>query len=162
MALGSDMKRWASNVRKVATNQRGVISGAAELLAETARDEIRDRLPPGGSKSVFPGYAATGHLRRSIVSEPVRYDGHRFRARVGLDRNASTLLRRIASVHERGAIIRPRRAPALVFQVQGRWVRTQQVRIRAKHYFSQGWAAASRRIPALLTRLIERGFLNRA
>jgi hypothetical protein len=162
MALGNDMKRWANNVRKVATNQRGVISGAAELLAETARDEIRDRLPPGGSKSVFPGYAATGRLRNAIVSEPVRYDGQRYRARVGLDRGASALTRTIASVHERGATIRPRRAPALVFQVQGRWVRTQQVRSRAKHYFSQGWAAASRRIPGLLTRLIERGFLNRA
>jgi hypothetical protein len=161
MSLGNDVKRWANNVRKIATNQRGVISGAAELLAETARDEIRDRIAPGG-RSVFPGYAATGRLRNAIVAEPVRYDGQRYRARVGLDRGASQQTRIIASVHERGAIIRPRHAPALVFQIKGRWVRTQQVRIRPKHYFSQGWAAASRRIPGILTRLIERGFLNRA
>jgi len=161
MSILSSAQRWAGNVRKVMTNQRGVVSGATELVAEMARDEIRDRLPPGGSKSVFPGYAATGRLRNSIVAEPVRYDGLRYRSRVGLDRGASAHTRLIAGVHERGAIIRPRRAPALVFQINGRWVRTQQVRIRAKHYFAQGWAAATRRTPALLTRLIERGFLNR-
>lgn len=162
MAIFQNVRTWANNIRRVATNQRGIISGAAELLAETARDEIRDHLPPGGSRSVFPGYAATGRLRDSIVSEPVRYDGSRFRARVGLARNVSPLLRTIASVHERGAVIRPRRAPALVFQVQGRWVRTSQVTIRPKRYFTQGWAAASRRIPGILTRYIERGFINRA
>ena len=162
MAVFGNVRRWAGAVRQIATNQRGVIAGAAEFVANNARDEIRDRLPPGGSKSVFPGYAATGRLRNAIVSESVQYDGQRYRARVGLSRGASPLLRTIASVHERGAVIRPRNQGYLTFQVQGRWVRTTQVRIRAKHYFSDGWVAASRRIPGLLTRYIERGFINRA
>lgn len=41
---------------------------------------------------------------------------------------------RYALIHELGGVIKPVRAPALVFQVDGQWVRTQQVTIPARPY----------------------------
>lgn len=151
------------------------IREATPMVARYTRDTIRKRVPPGntstsGMSNPFPGYAATGDLKRNIVAGPVRSTGVSggYESKVGIAANASRLTRIKAVVHEYGKVIKPRRAPYLVFKVppsggqrvnsgqvgdrydlgptrDGGWRRAKRVRIRAKRFFRSGWYEASQR-----------------
>lgn len=63
------------------------------------------------------------------------------------------------AIHEYGGDIVPVHAKALVFQVGGRWVRTQKVHIRAKHYARGGMIEAAPLGPTLIGAEIARSFV---
>jgi phage gpG-like protein len=72
----------------------------------------------------------TGAYRASITSGAPEDVQGRIEAKVGVRRGPAS---RYAGVHETGAVIVPKRAKALVFQLpDGRWVRTQKVVIPAR------------------------------
>ena len=69
----------------------------------------------------------TGTLRRSISHRPIEQLADRVRGVV----SASA---KYARIHELGGEIRPVRARALRFQVEGRWVTVQRVRMPERSY----------------------------
>lgn len=116
---------------------------------------IRRNIPPGATPSPgmpnrFPGYAATGRLKSQFVRTPVVVTGNTVRSTVKAAPR-SPLYRKIMMVHERGATIRARSKPYLVFQINGQWVRTKQVRIRPKYYFRSAYQQLRREAAAGLT-----------
>lgn len=121
-------------------------------LADRGVALIQRNIPPGASSlpgmpNQFPGYAATGRMKSQFRRTPVIAQGNTIRA--GVQAEPSTpLMRRIMAVHERGAVITPRRAPFLVFRVGGRWVRTKRVFIRPKRYFASAYLQLRREAPA--------------
>jgi hypothetical protein len=132
---------------------------AVPQLAEYTRDTIRKRIPPGASTSSgmsnrFPGYAATGGLKNAVVAGPLQVQGNVYRATVGIPATTSPAILTRAYVHEFGKVIHARRAPYLVFQVQGQWVKTKRVRIRAKRFFRAGWGEAKGYFPEALGRMV--------
>lgn len=123
----------------------GIEQQAAIAVVEAslaARDAIQRRIPPGASGGLFPGYAAKGNLKRAIVASALRREGETYVSTVGLSRSAPKIEAIKAHIHEFGAVIVPRRAPYLRFQVKGKWVTTALVQIRAKHFMRDGWAEA--------------------
>lgn len=125
----------------------------ARQAGRVAKEEIRLQVPPPAGRGKFPGYAATGKLQAAVVAqEPVR----RARAgdwevRVGVQRTRKAAV--YARIHNVGGIIRARRAPYLVFRLpDGRWIRTKQVRIRRKLWFTTGWQQAKARLQGQLGR----------
>lgn len=62
------------------------------------------------------------------------------------------------AIHEYGGTIVPKRAPALVFQVDGHWVRTQKVKIREKRYARGGIEATDQYGPMIIGREIANAF----
>lgn len=124
---------------------------SVNALAERGVRLVRQNIPPGaaplpGMPNTFPGYAATGRMKSSFVRTPVARIGNTWRSTVTAAPR-SPLAARIMAVHERGAVIVPRRAPALVFQIQGRWIRTQRVFIRPKRYFAAAYLQLRREAP---------------
>jgi len=54
---------------------------------------------------------------------------------------------RYALIHELGGVIRPTKAPALMFRIDGQFVRVQQVRIPARPYLRPAADAIYPRLP---------------
>lgn len=148
---GFNIRLWIADMYEEREGVRGVIRQSAPAVARYIRDTIRKRIPPGNTSSSgmsnrFPGYAATGRMKNTIVASPITESaGRRSNIRVGVARNATRLDHIKLHVHEYGKVIRPRRAPYLVFRnEEGRLIFTRRVRIRAKRFFRSGWDEAER------------------
>ena len=143
MSISNEMKKFREQIGTTQQRYRTSLFHALLELSDTALENVKKRIPPdnvttSGMSGHFPGYAATGDLKNSFTVSVDQTGNETLRAYVGLSENAGELERIKAFVHEYGAIIRPRRASHLVFQVQGHWVATKEVHIRAKGYFRAG------------------------
>ena len=123
---------------------------AASRAGREMRDAIREQIPPPKGAGKFPGYAATGTLRRAIVdTEPV----NRPRAndwQVSVLVNESSPARVYAHIHNVGGVIRAKNAPYLKFKIGNQWIQVKQVRIKRKNYMAQGVKLARERMkPAI-------------
>ena len=123
---------------------------AASRGGRVLRDAIREQIPPPRGAGNFPGYAATGTLRRAIVdTEPV----NRPRAndwQVSVLVNESSPARVYAHIHNVGGVIRARNAPYLKFKIGNQWIQVKQVRIKRKNYMANGVKLARERMkPAI-------------
>lgn len=130
---------------------------ATPAVARFTRDNIIKRIPPdntstSGMTNPFPGYAATGSLKSSIVAGPVQNRGQdSWVAYVGVAVNATRLQKIKAYVHEYGMIIYPRNAKVLRFYIPGVGiVFADKVRIRAKRFMRSGWDEARQRFPEII------------
>lgn len=155
MSFFRNLDSWAGSVRRERQRVRDAARAAMPLVGRSVRDMVRDRIPPNaatteGMTNAFPGYAATGRMRASFVSSPIREEGDRLIARVGLRAGYAGIDNIKAHVHEYGAVIRPRNAQALRFEIGGQVYFAKQVRIRPKGYFAAAWAQAQREAPAIL------------
>lgn len=155
MPARSNLNQWRQALRSAQTNHQEIIRQMAPAVAREARDTIRRRLPPGATSSSgmtnpFPGYAATGRLKESIVAGPATKAGNSFRIYVGLARHARKLERMKFAVHEYGMVIKARNKPYLTFKIGDKWISTKRVRIRAKRFFRSGWDEVRRRFPELM------------
>lgn len=126
---------------------------AARDAGRTARDAIRKQVPNGaGPVGKWPGYAAKGNLQKAVVAQEPQPIGGRSRdaggweVRVGVQRTRKAAV--YARIHELGGTIRPVRAKALRFELHGRVIFTQRVRIRRKRWFLTGWRLAQDEIRA--------------
>lgn len=142
MPARSNFPEWSAAMRD-AQRQYGVaMRSGVEHMGMFTRDAVRRLVPPGAvGASRFPGYAATGSLKNSIIYTPVRKDGDRYMTTVGVDPGAPRIEQIKASAHEYGVVIRGR--PWLVFQIQGEWKKVRRVRIVSKRFFRDGvrWGA---------------------
>ncbi len=114
----------------------------AKRSGRIARNSIRKEIPPPKGAGRFPGYAAKGTLRRSVVdANPTnRPRAKDWMVQVGIK---DTKARRYARIHEMGGVIRPKNKPYLMFKLpNGQWIRTKKVRIKRKRYFVTGWKKA--------------------
>jgi len=120
------------------------IVGARELAAKLVKSAMlrgatlrglrnaTSRVLRRAQADVYAGHAAghlnvgTGYLRQNIAME---VDEPALVGYVGVRRNVP-----YARIHEYGGTIVPVRASALVFQVDGHWVRTQRVTIPPRPY----------------------------
>lgn len=162
---GFNIRFWIADMYEQRDGVRGAVRRAAPAVARYVRDTVRKRIPPGntstsGMSNRFPGYAATGRLKNSIVASPVQESaGRRSNIRVGVAAGASRLDHIKLHVHEYGKVIRPRRAPYLVFRnEEGRLVFARRVRIRAKRFFRSGWDEAQRNYVRILTQELRRNY----
>lgn len=119
--------------RKLHSDLTAASMQSCKAAAREVQLAIRDKLPghhsPAGK---FEGYAATGALRRAVSVTAPRKTRDGWQAEVFMMPDRT---QKYQSIHEYGGIIRARRAPYLVFQVKGQWVRVKQVRIRQKRYW---------------------------
>lgn len=145
----ANLRAWESAVNQQGNLTREAIRRATAKVAGHAVERIREQVPPGGS-GAFPGYAATGTLKAAITAGPVVVNGDTYRSVVAVRGGAKVQM--YATVHEYGKVITARRKPYLVFRINGQWIRTKQVRIRAKRFFETGWNAAVAELPAVLQR----------
>lgn len=161
MAFFRNFDQWAANLRRERLRIREAARAAMPAVGRSVRDMVRDRIPPdaastAGMTNTFPGYAATGRMKTSFVASPIREEGNRIIARVGLRAGYASIDNIKAQVHEFGATIRPVRAQALRFEIGGVVYFAKQVRIRPKGYFAAAWAQAEQEAPAILhARFIE-------
>jgi len=113
---------------------------AAKRLGRMMRDNIRDNVRPKIAGGVFPGYAMTGRLRRSVMAGESVKKGKRWVATVQVQQRG--VVKKYALIHEKGGVIQAKNKPFLVFRTrigkEWQWVRVKQVRITAKHYFRDG------------------------
>lgn len=148
--------QWRKNVLFTQENINGAVREVMPAVGRYTRDTIRKRIPPGntstsGMSNPFPGYAATGRMRTTIVSGPIiDLGGGKYRIRVGIAANARVLDRIKIFVHEYGMVIRPRRASVLRFQVRGETVFAKKVRIRAKRFMRSGFYEAQINYPRIV------------
>jgi len=126
------------------------IREALPEVAEAVCQMIRKRIPPGAEGGNFPGYAAQGNLKNAIKVGRITGGDKSPTIAVGLGDNTSELTTMIAYVHEYGMTIHARNAKYMTFMVQGEWVRTTEVTIKAKHFFSDGWDEARSAFPQLV------------
>lgn len=142
-AIAKELQGMEAQLDKIAFNM-------ARNLAYEVRDKIKRRLPPDGSETLgmpntFPGYAATGQLRRWIhARQPVRGVNGQYRALVGLGAHAPDKVRMRFMVHEFGKVIHAKPGGYLTFRVQGKWVRVRQVRIREKRFYRSAFEDSAR------------------
>ncbi len=109
----------------------------ARKMGAEGRDLIRKNIKSRGAGGVFSGYAITGALAKGIVSSEPTKQGNGWVSRIRFRGNQKT--RRYAEIHERGGVIRAKKAPYLVFYIPNvGWRRAKQVRIKAKRYFAKG------------------------
>lgn len=119
--------------RKLHNDLTAVSMQACKAAAREVQLAIRDNLPQHHtSAGKFEGYAATGALRRAVSVTAPRKTREGWQAEVFMMPDKT---QKYQSIHEYGGVIRARRAPYLVFNVKGRWVRVKQVRIRQKRYW---------------------------
>ncbi len=148
----SNIAQWRNGMRAIGINTKQTIRQALPAIARHMRDSIRSRVPPGSASGNFPGYASTGGLQRAIVAGPVRDTGKRFSATVGLSSRANRITKIKAYVHENGMTIHAKRYKYMTFRIGGKWIKARQVRIRAKHFFRDGYAEGRANFPATLNR----------
>ena len=91
--------------------------------------------------------ARTHYLQRSVKST-VRWIGRTVTGRVG-----SPVV--YAAIHEFGGIIRPKNAKYLVFQIDGKWIRTKKVTIPKRAWLSNSVEDVKPRIEAIFGREIQ-------
>lgn len=119
--------------RKLHSDLTAASLQSCKAAAREVQLAIKDNLPgyhsPAGK---FEGYSATGALRRAVSVTAPRKTRGGYEAEVFMAPDGT---KKYQSIHEYGGIIRVRRAPYLVFQVKGHWVRVKQVRIRQKKYW---------------------------
>ena len=154
MAFFRNLDRWVANARAEQERIHRAARGAMPAVGRDVRDMVRNRIPPGASPAgitnAFGGYAATGRMKASFVASPVTEEGGRIRARVGLRAGYAAVDGIKAYVHEDGAVIRPRRARALRFEIGSRVIFAKSVRIRPKGYFAAAWEQARQEAPQRL------------
>ena len=147
----SNFVQWEASVRGATLHQHAgykrLVREAMPYAQRAVRDSIRNRIPPGatissGMPNVFPGYAATGRMKETIVASPIVDRGNSWVARVGLARQSKVIDIIKALVHENGKVIVPRKAKALRFVINGQVIFAQRVYIRPKKFFASGWAEA--------------------
>lgn len=162
-----EMARWRQQVLADQQKISAAMRAAMPAVGRYVRDTIRKRIPPGNTSSSgmsnrFPGYAATGRMRSTVVSGPIIDRGNgEYRLRVGIAANATRLDRIKLYVHEYGMVIRPRRARLLRFRVQGELIFARQVRIRAKRFMRSGWDEAGRNYNRILEEELSRRWPRR-
>jgi hypothetical protein len=147
MAVQSNAASVKQSVKRELSRQQKRAGQLAGTVGRAMRDNIRANIAPKSAGGVFPGYAMTGQLRKSVeATTPKRTRGGWLvvvrivpRGRVA----------RYAEIHETGGIIRAKRAPYLHFKVQGQWVRIEEVEITRKLYFSRGVARTRRQYPGI-------------
>ena len=143
--------QFLAAARVARLRQVDALKRSVDAIAERGVQLVRGNIPPGasplpGMPNHFPGYAATGRMKSQFRRTPAIRQGDTVRAVVRAE-PSTPLMARIMVVHERGAVIVPRRAPFLVFKIQGRWVRTKRVRIRPKRYFASAYLQLRREAP---------------
>lgn len=149
--MARELTGFEAKLDKIAFN-------TTRALSYEVRDKIKRRLPPDGSETfgmtnTFPGYAATGQLRRWIhARQPVRGVNGQYRALVGLGQNAPDAVKMRFMVHEFGKVIRARPGGYLRFQIKGRWVQVREVRIREKRFYRSAFEDSARQWPDMVYR----------
>jgi phage gpG-like protein len=98
---------------------RGLKNATARVLGR-AQDEVY------AGQSAGHLNIGVGYLKQNITME---VDDAQLMGYVGVRRNVP-----YARIHEYGGTIKPVRAPALMFQIDGHWVRTQSVTIPPRPY----------------------------
>jgi len=148
--------QWRQALQREKDRVRYAARASMPAVGRSVRDLMRARIPPDTSNTtgmpyVFPGYAATGRMKNTIVAGPVeeRGDGV-YAVRVGLMRGARKIDYIKAHVHERGAHIYPVRAKSLRFVINGEVIFAQHVWIRPKRWASSAWDEAIVRTPEIL------------
>ena len=131
MSGGERLARAAQHLIDALSGQG--LADAVEPVAELARDAIR-RHAPGGPDTDYA---------QQIVVRPVRRGAKRVELAVTTDHPGAT-------TQEYGAVIEPKRARVLRFEVDGRVVFTRRAHIPAHPHFRPGWAEAQRAIPRVL------------
>lgn len=101
MQVSKDIQRIGAEVRK---NERPIV----KLMANEYKNDVQERLP-----------RKTTTLIRSVHVEPAEEGGHAI-AFVGSDS-------KYARQKEYGGIIEAKKAPYLVFQINGQWIQTKSV-----------------------------------
>lgn len=147
MSLSDEAEKFRRGLieRRDAYNRR--LEAAVVVVADDVTNRIKDRIPPdvlttSGMTNAFPGYAATGDLKGSFGHGPVTKEGSAYTVTVGQP-GASGFNIMKGIVHEHGWVIRPKRPGGyLVFQIEGQWVKTKRVQIKAKHFFQAGFESA--------------------
>lgn len=91
--------------------------------------------------------ARTHRLQQSVKSM-VRREGRKIVGRVG-----SPVV--YAAIHEFGGIIKPKNAKYLVFQIEGKWIRTKKVTMPKREWLSKSLADVKPRIERIFGREIE-------
>lgn len=148
--------QWKQALLRERDRFRSAARGAMPAVGRGVRDLMRARIPPDVSNTtgmpyVFPGYAATGRMKSTIVAGPVQESGDGvYTVRVGIMRGARKLDFIKAHVHERGAHIYPVRAKALRFVINGEVIFAQHVWIRPKRWASSAWDEATIQAPEIL------------
>lgn len=105
---------------------------ALQALQDVVRSDVLERSLTAAAQPIQSAArqnapVLTGTLRRSIHTETTEKSAQRVWVQVGTDLE-------YAAIHEFGGEIRPRRARALVFEINGEVVVTQLVRIPARPY----------------------------
>jgi hypothetical protein len=133
---------------------------ANKKTADQGATYVQEHIPPGKNRGSFPGYAATGALRNAVQTRgPLPFPGG-VKSEIFM---ANDRTRRYQYIHEFGGIIRaraggwlrfpkppagaPRNAPIAgnrAFE-KGGYVFAKAVRIKAKHYWRDGWAYGKKR-----------------
>lgn len=155
---------WRSSLLRERERIRGAMRIAVPAAGESVRDLMRERIPPNATNStgmpnMFPGYAATGQMKSTIVTGPVREEANgTMRISVGVMRGARAVDYIKAHVHERGATIYPRQAKLLRFTINGTVIYAKRVRIRPKRWASSAWSEATTEIPGILQRHFEAAY----
>ena len=123
---------------------------AASRGGRVLRDAIREQIPPPRGAGNFPGYAATGTLRRAIVDTEPQNRPRANDWQVSVLVNESSPARVYAHIHNVGGVIRAKNAPYLKFKIGNQWIQVKSVRIRRKSYMAQGVKLARERMkPAI-------------
>jgi len=154
--------------RRIETAGKNATNNAAMTIQKAIQAEI----PPPRGAGNFPGYAAKGTLRGDVIVRKAvqnRTTGGMFasgfRATVQMDKRGKS--RKYQLIHEYGGIIRPKRANYLVFPeppggaprnapipgnkaFQFFWkgrshIAAKAVRIKAKHYWRDGFNTGIKR-----------------
>jgi hypothetical protein len=127
---------WTNTLKGKVRSVHSFQDKLAKATAFTAIAEIRTRLP-GGTHSLFEGYASTGELSQALQAVKQREPGQ---YKVTIKGPPFVMMK--AMVHENGVVITGRPGHPLRFQIKGKWVTTYRVVIRKKQWFSGGWLAS--------------------
>jgi len=145
MATVRGLDEFSRNLERLSRATQGKALGQAVL---TGGQEIVNEAK---SNILSQGLVQTGNLRRSMDIELIEASSERATAQIG-----TNLI--YAAIHEFGGEIRPVNARALVFEIDGKTVVTQLVRMPARPYlrpaFESGREAAVANFRAALADLI--------
>lgn len=130
-------------VRKTMQDRQARYKLRTRQLAREAGAEGRENVRKNISKPRFPGYAITGGLARKVVASEPKKDRGGWTVDIKIQLTGKQ--KKYAMIHEKGGIIRVKKAKYLTFFIPGvGWRRAKKVKIRAKHYFRDGIAKLRR------------------